>query len=68
MMHTDWNPAADQQALARVWRDGQKKDCTIRKERREITFYIDFLLSYRFYLSLYINRHYRRKNISTTIA
>ncbi|RUP50247.1 DNA repair and recombination protein RAD54 [Jimgerdemannia flammicorona] len=22
-----WNPAADQQALARVWRDGQKKDC-----------------------------------------
>ncbi|CAO3678536.1 unnamed protein product [Umbelopsis ramanniana] len=25
----DWNPAADQQALARVWRDGQKKDCFI---------------------------------------
>lgn len=25
----DWNPAADQQALARVWRDGQKKDCYI---------------------------------------
>jgi DNA repair and recombination protein RAD54 and RAD54-like protein len=25
---TDWNPAADQQALARVWRDGQKKECT----------------------------------------
>lgn len=24
----DWNPAADQQALARVWRDGQKKECT----------------------------------------
>lgn len=24
---TDWNPAADQQALARVWRDGQKKEC-----------------------------------------
>lgn len=23
----DWNPAADQQALARVWRDGQKKEC-----------------------------------------
>lgn len=23
----DWNPAADQQALARVWRDGQTKDC-----------------------------------------
>ncbi|KAI0217206.1 DNA-dependent ATPase protein rad54 [Massospora cicadina] len=25
----DWNPAADQQALARVWRDGQKKTCYI---------------------------------------
>lgn len=23
----DWNPASDQQALARVWRDGQKKSC-----------------------------------------
>ena len=26
-MVIDWNPAADQQALARVWRDGQKKEC-----------------------------------------
>ena len=25
----DWNPAADQQALARVWRDGQGKSCFI---------------------------------------
>jgi DNA repair and recombination protein RAD54 and RAD54-like protein len=25
----DWNPAADQQALARVWRDGQKKECEL---------------------------------------
>lgn len=25
----DWNPAADQQALARVWRDGQKKHCFV---------------------------------------
>lgn len=25
----DWNPAADQQALARVWRDGQKKSCFV---------------------------------------
>jgi DNA repair and recombination RAD54-like protein len=24
---SDWNQAADQQALARVWRDGQKKEC-----------------------------------------
>ncbi|RKP08376.1 P-loop containing nucleoside triphosphate hydrolase protein [Thamnocephalis sphaerospora] len=25
----DWNPASDQQALARVWRDGQRKTCFI---------------------------------------
>ncbi|CDO94418.1 unnamed protein product [Kluyveromyces dobzhanskii CBS 2104] len=29
LLDPDWNPAADQQALARVWRDGQKKDCFI---------------------------------------
>ena len=23
----DWNPAVDQQALARVWRSGQQKPC-----------------------------------------
>lgn len=23
----DWNPASDQQALARIWRDGQKREC-----------------------------------------
>ncbi|GJJ11553.1 hypothetical protein Clacol_005787 [Clathrus columnatus] len=28
----DWNPAADQQALARVWRDGQKKEWTIEEK------------------------------------
>src|SRR5271170_6635448 len=28
-LFVDWNPAADQQALARVWRDGQKKDCFV---------------------------------------
>ena len=25
----DWNPATDLQAMARVWRDGQKKQCFI---------------------------------------
>ncbi|SGY44286.1 BQ5605_C001g00138 [Microbotryum silenes-dioicae] len=25
----DWNPASDMQALARVWRDGQKKNCFV---------------------------------------
>lgn len=48
----DWNPAADQQALARVWRDGQKKDCKFYMAwKREIAnppsfFWLGFI--YRF--------------------
>lgn len=26
---SDWNPASDQQAMARIWRDGQKKNVHI---------------------------------------
>uniref|UniRef100_A0A8D0GWF4 RAD54 like n=1 Tax=Sphenodon punctatus TaxID=8508 RepID=A0A8D0GWF4_SPHPU len=29
MFDPDWNPANDEQAMARVWRDGQKKACYI---------------------------------------
>jgi len=29
MIDPDWNPANDRQAMARVWRDGQKKPCFI---------------------------------------
>lgn len=29
MFDPDWNPANDRQAMARVWRDGQKKPCYI---------------------------------------
>ena len=29
MFDPDWNPANDDQAMARVWRDGQKKQCYI---------------------------------------
>ena len=29
MFDPDWNPANDDQAMARVWRDGQKKQVTI---------------------------------------
>ncbi|CAM9760482.1 unnamed protein product [Lampetra planeri] len=29
MFDPDWNPANDEQAMARVWRDGQRKSCYI---------------------------------------
>ena len=29
MFDPDWNPANDDQAMARCWRDGQKKQCYI---------------------------------------
>ena len=29
MFDPDWNPANDEQAMARVWRDGQRKKCYI---------------------------------------
>lgn len=29
MFDPDWNPANDEQAMARVWRDGQKKQCYV---------------------------------------
>lgn len=29
MFDPDWNPANDDQAMARIWRDGQKKHCFI---------------------------------------
>ena len=29
MFDPDWNPANDEQAMARVWRDGQKKQCFV---------------------------------------
>jgi hypothetical protein len=29
MFDPDWNPANDDQAMARVWRDGQKKRCFV---------------------------------------
>lgn len=29
LLDPDWNPASDQQTMARIWRDGQRKKCTI---------------------------------------
>lgn len=29
LFDSDWNPASDMQAMARIWRDGQKRDVYI---------------------------------------
>lgn len=34
MFDPDWNPANDDQAMARVWRDGQKKKVIMQCEIR----------------------------------
>jgi hypothetical protein len=36
MFDPDWNPANDEQAMARVWRDGQKKHTYIYRLLGEI--------------------------------
>ena len=59
----DWNPAADQQALARVWRDGQKKECESLL-RFVLTSRIR-LISFRFCLSLHFDRDNRREDLPT---
>jgi hypothetical protein len=60
---SDWNPAADQQALARVWRDGQKKECSYctvspRAHGPSIQHYLG-----RLRLSFHIHRYNRGKDI-----
>ena len=39
MFDPDWNPANDEQAMARVWRDGQRKECFIYRLLAVIIFY-----------------------------
>ena len=43
MFDPDWNPANDDQAMARVWRDGQKKPCFVY--RLLSVCFLHFLLS-----------------------
>lgn len=35
MFDPDWNPANDDQAMARVWRDGQKKKVSVKSEHSD---------------------------------
>jgi len=36
LFDSDWNPASDAQAMARIWRDGQKRDVYIYRFVREL--------------------------------
>jgi len=45
MFDPDWNPANDDQAMARVWRDGQKKPCFVYRFL-SVSKKISFFLSY----------------------
>ena len=44
MFDPDWNPANDEQAMARVWRDGQKKKCYIYRMLALGQFMLNYLL------------------------
>ena len=44
MFDPDWNPANDEQAMARVWRDGQKKKCYIYRMLALGQFKLNYLL------------------------
>lgn len=46
MFDPDWNPANDDQAMARVWRDGQKKPCFIYRFIAVCFTYFKFLLNF----------------------
>ena len=61
----DWNPAADQQALARVWRDGQKKECGSPSHLTPSVARVQ-TLSFRFCLSFHFYRDNRREDLPTT--
>lgn len=50
----DWNPASDQQALARVWRDGQKKECKCAAFQRKTS----LLTTVRLRVQVPDDRHY----------
>lgn len=65
MFDPDWNPANDDQAMARVWRDGQKKPCYIYRMLAVIIdcfFLVTPLLHYVIHIS---DWNYRGENFST---
>lgn len=68
MFDPDWNPANDDQAMARVWRDGQKKPCFIYRllavnlpfgitVAKNLIFRLD-LLKKRCFNGKHIRKHY----------
>jgi DNA repair and recombination RAD54-like protein len=57
----DWNPANDDQAMARVWRDGQKKQCFVFKKKFLFKFKINlFTIKNSLYHNYFINKQKKK--------
>lgn len=41
LFDSDWNPASDSQAMARIWRDGQKRDVYIYRSEHSNKFLLN---------------------------
>lgn len=67
MFDPDWNPANDDQAMARVWRDGQKKICFIYRllAVRNFSNFMGFKDGTVF---SFLDGNYRRKDVSKANA
>ena len=72
MFDPDWNPANDEQAMARVWRDGQKKQCFIYRLLGMVSHEMSVMTQTCYYsnfpkfilIHFYSSRwNYRRKNL-----
>jgi hypothetical protein len=61
----DWNPASDQQALARIWRDGQKRECVFVYPRKDLIMIDTHLgVTIRFRIPIRIHGNDRREDLS----
>lgn len=66
----DWNPASDQQALARIWRDGQKRECAFVKPCKDFDTHLGAII--RFRIPVRVHGNDRREDLpapsSQTVA
>jgi hypothetical protein len=60
----DWNPASDQQALARIWRDGQKRECVFVNPCKDFDHpYTQLGAIIRFRIPICVHRNDRREDL-----